>query len=258
MSDRRTRTPRERWPLLLIAALVGVYLWQQGGGEADLIPRDLAEPAALRVTTERGPGSYRFSLVRGDGSPVRWDPCEPVRYVVNASRAPYPTAVDDVRGALRRVTDASGITFEYLGQTDEVPDPEREPILDRYGDERWAPVLVAWTDPGQVPDLEGTVVGSAQVIPAGREAVYVSGAIYLDATERMRAGFGTGGSWGTVLLHEAGHLAGLGHVESEGEVMHPGGERNQLAATIRFGPGDGAGLDALGLSAGCEDVPAVP
>lgn len=253
-----SRTPRELWPLLLIAALVAVYLWQQGDSTTDLIPRGLSEPAALRVTTDRGPGSYRFALVRDDGTPVRWNPCEPVRYVVNASEAPYPTAVDDVRTALRRVTDASGIAFEFAGETDEAPDPEREPVLARYGGDRWAPVLVAWTDPGRVPELGGTVVGSAQTIPAGREAVYVSGAIYLDATERLRSGFGTGGSWGTVLLHEAGHLAGLGHVGSETEVMHPGGERNQLASTVRFGPGDEAGLGALGLAAGCEEVPGVP
>lgn len=257
MGDRRGRTPRELVPLLVVALLVAVYVWQQSAGD-DIVPYDLSEPAAVHLSTERGAGSYRYALVRTDGAPVRWDPCEPVRYVTDVRGAPYVTALADVQAALARVTHLSGIAFEHVGETDEQADPDRAPVLTRYGSHRWAPVLITWTDASRVPTLAGTVVGTAQTIPAGREAVYVSGAIYLDADEQMRPGFGTGRSWGTVLLHEVGHLVGLGHVDAETEVMHPGGERNQPAATVRFGPGDEEGLRTLGLSAGCEDVPAVP
>lgn len=206
-----------------------------------------------------GQGTYRFEYVHSDGAPLRWDPCTPIRYVTNLTRAPYPTALADVQAALSRVTDATGLTFTFAGETDEPPHDERDPVQpDRYGSADWAPVLISWTDPAQVPSLQGPVVGVAQIVPAGAQPGLVSGAIYLDATDTLRPGFGTGRSWGTVLLHEAGHLVGLGHVDDEREIMHPGGERGRAAATVRWGVGDSTGLRQLGLESGCQRSPQPP
>lgn len=238
--------------VLVVMALVAFEL--RPGVRAELT---VPEPVAVR--TDEGAGAYRFLAAHPDGSPVRWDPCSPIRYVVNLDGAPYATSLQDIATAFDRVTAVSGIRFEFAGETDEPAREDRAPVQpDRYGP-GWAPVLVAWTDPGGSPSLDGDVVASALTVPAGEPAVFVTGSIHLDRTQRqLRPGFGRGRAWGTVLTHEVGHLVGLEHVDHEGEVMHPGGERNRASATVRWGIGDREGLQLLGLEAGCLDVPAAP
>ena len=58
------------------------------------------------------PGSDRA------GTPTRWNPCDPIHYVVNATLAP-PGSIEDVHEAVRRVSAATGIAFDYEGTTDE-------------------------------------------------------------------------------------------------------------------------------------------
>jgi hypothetical protein len=49
--------------------------------------------------------------------------------------------------ALAEMTRATGLQFEFEGNTDEQPSDQRSPIqISRYGNQ-WAPVLIAWTDP---------------------------------------------------------------------------------------------------------------
>lgn len=252
---RRRRADRRASLTLGVLAVLALVAFQL---RPDTAPAQLRLPDPVTVRTDEGVGSYRFLAVHPDGSPVRWDPCSPIRYVVNLDGAPYDTSLQDVEAAFARVTDVSGLRFEFAGETDE-PAREDRPLVqpDRYGP-GWAPVLVAWTDPGRSRGLTGDVVASATAIPAGDDPVYVSGSIHLDATQGLRAGFGRGRAWGTVLLHEAGHLVGLEHVGEETEVMHPGGERSRASATVRWGTGDREGLRLLGLDAGCQDAPDAP
>src|SRR5919106_3133618 len=93
------------------------------------------------------PGTdFAFLSRTSSGGPVRWNPCEPIHYVVNASLAP-PGSVADVHEAVESISAATGIAFEYERITDEEPTAYREAFQpDRYGD-RWVPVLIAWADP---------------------------------------------------------------------------------------------------------------
>lgn len=253
--ERRGKRTRDLVTLVVVGVMA-LLVFQLRPSSAPT--RALVTGAAVRVSTQDGAGAYRFLAVDPDGAPVRWNPCAPVRYVVNLAGAPYGTSLQDVQAAFDRVTDGSGLTFELVGETDEPAVPERAPVHpERYGG-GWAPVLVAWTDAGQVPGLAGDVVASAHAVPVGDPAVYVSGAIYLDRAHDLRSGFGRGRAWGTVLIHEAGHLIGLEHVDDETEVMHPGGERSRPSATVRWGVGDREGLRLLGLESGCQSVPAAP
>jgi hypothetical protein len=53
-----------------------------------------------------------------------------------------------------------------------------------------------------------------------------------------------------VLLHELGHVMGLGHVPAIGELMQAAG-----GGVTDLGPGDLEGLRRLGSAQGCLRVP---
>jgi hypothetical protein len=199
---------------------------------------------------------YRFLGRDLGGDPVRWNPCEPIHYVVNISIAPAGS-LEDVHEAVGRVSDATGIAFDYDGLSDEEPVRRRFVYQPgRYGD-RWAPVLIAWVDPddSEIPFAsEGhTAAGvAAPLVPAG-EDVIVSGWVAINADDPNPPGFDTTDSQGPVVLHELGHVMGLDHVTTSGELMEGSG-----GGVADFGPGDLAGLDRLGRDAGCLTTPPLP
>jgi hypothetical protein len=200
-----------------------------------------------------GPG-FLFLDRTDQGTPTRWNPCEPIHYVVNADLAPSGS-IEDVTEAVRRVTAATGIAFEYEGPTHEEASIYRDDYqFDRYGD-RWAPVLIAWVDPddSDIPferkDRVAAGVAVPDIPPTGLEDVYVSGWVAINADDPNPPGFSFPGEQGPVILHELGHLMGLGHVRVWGELMHPAG-----GGVVDFGPGDLEGLRQLGAGGGCIRV----
>jgi hypothetical protein len=207
---------------------------------------------------EAGQRSREFSFMATlDGRPIRWNPCQPIHYVVNLGVAPAGS-LQDVQNATLRLSSATGITFVYDGLTDEVPGRDRNVYQpDRYG-ERWAPVLIGWVDPR---------TSSFDFEPGGREAagvagplypnpgpsIYVSGVVALNLDDPNPPGFGSVGAQGPVVLHELAHVLGLGHFKAQGELMEPSG-----GGVTGFGPGDLEGLRELGRSQGCVTTPVVP
>jgi hypothetical protein len=79
--------------------------------------------------------------------------------------------------------------------------------------------------------------------------------VVIDAGQRIPTGFGSRFSLGPVLMHELGHVMGLGHVGAADELMWsprvPGHSRTPDLSQTDWGPGDLAGLRALGRAAGC-------
>ncbi|HVM03076.1 MAG TPA: matrixin family metalloprotease [Acidimicrobiales bacterium] len=215
------------------------------------------------------PARYSFWEVASDAcSPVRWDPCRPVHFVVNRAGAP-PGAVEDVREAFRRLAAATGMAFVDDGPTDERGGADRAPYQPgRYG-RRWAPVLVEWAEPAGGTD-EVQVVGTG--VPTRVGDAYVTARLTLnpsavtDAGARtpVPAGFGPatgtgpvgprGVSWGRIVLHELGHVMGLGHTRDPAQLMYPE-TSEQTTRPARFADGDRAGLRHLGRPAGCLDAP---
>lgn len=193
--------------------------------------------------------SYSFMTTNPDGSPGRWNPCEPIRYQVNASQA-EPGALEDVQAALAQITAASGLQFQYVGATTEIPRAHHEM---RAGG-RWAPVTIGWATASQTDMLTGAEAGMGGPdrlsTPSG--TVYVSGSVVLDAARNAEypPGFAGYQTRGTLLLHELGHLVGLGHTDDDSQAMRSG-----LGAPGRYGAGDLAGLARLGTAAGCRSVP---
>lgn len=186
-----------------------------------------------------------WSFLSAGGS--RWDPCTEIGWRYNPTGERYPTALDDVHEAIRRIADRTGLDFRYLGTTDHVPmtGAPRPGTADFY---------VAWADQEQVPDLAGSTVGIGggwQRSIAGWDVAhqFISGYLVLDRAHGLRPGHDVAGTptWGQVIDHEVLHGLGLGHAVGREQVMH--GAVSQL--NHRFGAGDLTGMTRIGASRGC-------
>lgn len=235
------------------------------------------DPRVTGLTPEdipKLPADFSFFEVASDGcSPVRWNPCESVHYVINPDNA-TPTGMADVREAFRRLGEATGMTYVEDGMTDEMGTgggrgrAAYQP--QRYG-ERWAPILVSWQS-----NTRGTetvqIVGGGFPTLAGD--VYVTGNLFLnpDAVTNPAAGTKVGGgfggetgfgpigpegvTWGRIILHELAHIMGLGHVRDPSQLMYP--ETSQhTGRPARFATGDLAGIRHVGQEAGCLTTPSL-
>ncbi len=222
--------------------------WPTPGFEA--APSPLGSPPAVPED-----GEYGFVAVQADGvTPVAYDPCRPVRWVLRPDGAP-PGGADLVEEVMARTSAATGLQFVFDGTTDEVWQAARPAYQpDRYGD-RWAPVLVGWATPAEVPELAGAVVGlgGSAAVSVGGPRVFVTGAVALDAEWAAGAARTSTGRdlLLDVVLHEIGHVVGLDHVDDPGELMHSELLAPGDSGRDGLGPGDRAGLAALGAGA-CE------
>lgn len=213
------------------------------GFESSVGPLGLPQPAPA----EGGP--YAFLGLQPDGvTPVTYDPCRPIHYVIRPDNAP-PGGEQLLHDGIARVSYLTGLKFTYDGPTTETDRPDRPAFQrDVYGD-RWAPVLINWSTTIEDPDLATDVAGqagSAQVNLSNSPGMYVTGHMDLDAAffttlltdptvhdgpAQARA----------IVLHELGHLVGLDHVEDPTQLMNPVDVGNR-----DFQPGDLTGLAALG------------
>jgi hypothetical protein len=198
---------------------------------------------AWRDVFGTGFGGEHSFMQEHDGRPVTYAPCQPIRLVVNDALEPAG-ATGLVAEAAREVSDASGLAVYVVGSTDEVAAGGRYIEGSVYGD-GWAPVLVVWTSPEQDPGLVGDPMGTGGSYvehDAGGRPWYVTGRIALDAPvfERVLTGEGGRDRARAVIMHELGHVLGLGHVDDELELMAAEG-----AVMTEFGPGDLEGFSKV-------------
>jgi hypothetical protein len=185
-----------------------------------------------------GSGGYKFLNTTG-GQPVGYDPCRPIHYVIRDQATPAG-GDNAVHQAIAAVSKATGLAFVDDGMTTETPALPRTPYQPaRYG-KRWAPVLLAWTDPTEVPQLAGPQFGVAQsyarVSSQGSGPAYVTGIVYLDASDLgSRAPATQEFTLQSVIEHELGHLVGLDHVTDPKQLMYPKaeGEHGYAAGDLR-------------------------
>ncbi|MEW1953128.1 hypothetical protein [Terrabacter sp. NPDC080008] len=190
---------------------------------------------------------FMSTIPEAGGRPVSWDPCRPIHLVVNNAEAPAGADLL-LREAAASVTKATGLQFVIEATSTETPSTHRAPVDNaRYGN-RWSPVLVGWTDPSVVPELEGRVAGVAGPTGASyytpTQQHWVSGTVNLDGPA-FREILTRPDGWAAaraIVMHELGHLVGLDHAPVQGELMY---EKN--LGQLAFGPGDLEGLRQLGL-----------
>jgi hypothetical protein len=116
-------------------------------------------------------------------------------------------------------------------------------------------VLISWV-PGDSIDLPLSDAERGVAVPVAvrddGQRVFVTGQVVLNADKTLLPMFeDRHASWGAVLLHELGHLVGLGHVDDPAQLMAP----TPGFGEVRFGAGDRAGLAAVGADSGCLRVP---
>jgi hypothetical protein len=210
-------------------------------------PGDVAAaPLAVPPLPPAGIGGYAFSMTHDDGSPVAFDPCRPIHYVVRPDGQPEGGR-ELLASAFSQVSAATGLQFVDDGDTTEGPSETRAPYQrDRYGD-RWAPVLVVWSSPAETPMLGDGVLGRAgpDIFETGDDASVrlVSGmAVFNGAELGQQLRTGDESKARAVLLHELGHLVGLGHVTDPYQVMFD----TNAYPLASYRAGDLRGLEQLG------------
>jgi hypothetical protein len=181
------------------------------------------------------PGPHAFLQTHPDGSPVTWDPCSPIGYVVNWDHAP-DGALPLLTEAVATVEDATGLTFTALGATRVAPTSGAAVDVLPAG----AEVLISWV-PTADEQLyaDGDAVGWARPLVAGDS--YARGQVSLDADWFATA---SPAQARRVVLHELGHLVGLDHAGDDGQLMGAHGE------PTAFQQGDLEGLAELGPRSG--------
>lgn len=251
--------------VVAVIALAPWALWAVAGQVTSSADRDAhvqeGEQGQL-PGTHAGADSYRFWGNNRDGQPLRWDPCAPIRLVVNPSGGPdgwRPLFAD----AVARVRDASGLDIIVSATTDERPRLDRPAFEPSRWGQRWSPVLVAWASAADTNlPLSSTDRGLAMPLAVGRsgDRQLVSGQLVFN-TDRLDLDVGSlddlsldfadrASSWGAVMVHELLHLVGLDHVDDPGQLMYgrPG------EGPVALGDGDIAGLDVL-TAGGCRPAP---
>lgn len=202
----------------------GIWAWEPPRGERVLPP---VAPA--------GSGSFAFLQTQdGSDAPVGFSPCGSVPVEVNPDGAPSDYT-DLVLASLGRVSAASGLDLVLVGETGDVWSDEPR--------ELGAPVLVSWAGPDAVPALSGRAAGmggATYVNGPDGQLWHASGEVVLD-----RGDLSTWEQHSAVLDHELGHVLGLDHVEDRDELM----AAVNTTGRGSFGPGDLAGLAALGAIA---------
>jgi hypothetical protein len=204
-------------------------------------------------------GAHAFLDRATDGTPDRWNPCQPIHYVVNPDHEPTG-AEADIGEAIARVSAATGISFVDDGTSVYTADKQMGSAFQSGlpGRPRYLPLLITFVTSQHFHFIVDTKRAIAFGMPDRGDGAladeFVSGVVVIDVGQPIPSGFVSRFSLGLLLMHELGHVMGLGHVGAGDEIMWSPtvrGHDNPDPLQTDWGPGDLEGLRLLGRNAGC-------
>ncbi|GAB2758772.1 zinc metalloprotease [Nocardioides pakistanensis] len=223
---------------------------------ADPTPEPAPEPTPeptpdlQRPTTPAlgNPADFSYMIAKR----ARWNPCRVINYRVNTTYGP-PSALQDTIGAMNRIEQATGLDLEYVGKTDLIPQDQQGTYP--FGTQ----IVIAWASRAQSAMITGdSVAGVGGPMGYGGTidedgvpvVTWSEGTVVLNSAfnDVLDPGFGVGATVGKLLMHEVGHVIGLGHAGGEEQVMYPTLLRGTPSA---WGAGDLSGLRSQGAEHGC-------
>lgn len=230
-----------------------------------------ASPAAASTTTYAV--THAADPYSGRSVVVRWTPCLTLAGVTAPTTISYavntggdPSRVTLVQQALAEVTAISGLRFRYAGKVSYVP---RYAVLHYPGGDRLmfeaaqqraathADLVVGWVSATRTNLFSGREAGVGTVSWTGSsrsQLRIVEAAALIKLGVPLRAGFTTGASVGSLLLHEIGHAVGLDHATASSQIMYPTLGSYTAAS---YQSGDRTGLHLVGRPAGCFTTPSL-
>ena len=199
-------------------------------------------PPSVPLTGVGGPPPtqpYAFSRLTSAG-PLRWNPCQPIRYTVNLGGYD-PSARVMINEAVERLQAATGLPLVPAGDTTFTP-TSAAPTQSGAAS---ADIVIALSDSAHTDLVPGSIVGMTNILYS---SVIVKASVVVDMGDvAARPEWSSTGA-GPVLLHELGHAVGLAHVADSTQLMNaiasPGGPTT-------YGAGDLTGLWQVGAAQGC-------
>jgi hypothetical protein len=219
----------------VVALGAGALLWWYASGS---MPAALAGPitggvnaagqaASSAVAGVLGGGAAAADVTGVDGAsitlveagrPVGWATCDRVPVLVNpgSDRRLAPTLLTEAQAAIARIAEVSGVPLVFAGTSAQVPSSTWARSKVRVDGYPYAPVLIGWAEEGSTDLVPAGTWGSTVANPvrdASGSLRLVTAAVGLNLTDAhmLEPGFGPGLTRGSVLLHELGHVVGLGH-----------------------------------------------
>ena len=182
-------------------------------------------------------------MASSSAGPVRWNPCNPIKYQLNLTGAPA-SARTDILSAIGELSHYTHLDFVYDGTTKAVPQSNWAASYD--GTSTPPPVVIAFANKGQSDILNHNselAVGSGYYISQSGINRYVTGSVVIDraAAAATPAGVGSG-QFGMLILHELSHVVGLAHSHNPASYMYPWFAADTQSVT----PADAAHLAVLG------------